>query len=39
MLQHDLAEICVQLVGESHRDRGIDALPHFDLRHYKRCLT
>ena len=34
-----LAEIGIELFGENHRDRGIDALPHLDLRHDQRGLA
>ena len=33
VFQLNFAEIGVELFGENHRDRRIDALPHLDLRH------
>jgi len=33
MLENDLRKIGVELVGENHRNRGIDALTHFHLWH------
>ncbi len=39
MLQRHLREIGVELFGENHRHRGIDALAHLDLRHDQRGLA
>jgi hypothetical protein len=35
MLQRQSGKIGVEFLGQNHRDRGIDALPHLDLGHYQ----
>src|SRR5215472_17032384 len=39
MLERDLRKIGIELVSEDHRDRGVDALAHFGLRHHQRGLA
>ena len=39
MFDHDLREIGVELLGEDHGDRSINALAHLDLRHDQRGLA
>ena len=39
MLQRHLRKIGVELFGQNHRHRGVDALPHLDLRHDQRGLA
>ena len=39
MLERHLREIGVELLGEDHRNRGVDALAHLDLRHDQRGLA
>ena len=39
VLEHNLSEIGVELFGQNHRHRGIDALAHLDLRHDQRRLA
>ena len=34
-----LREVGVEFFGQDHRDRGVDALPHLDLRHHQRRLA
>ena len=39
MLKNDRRKIRVQFFGQYHRDRGVDALSHLDLRHDERRLS
>ena len=39
MLQRDLRQISVELFGQNHRNRGVDALAHLDLGHHQRGLA
>ena len=39
VLDRDLGPVRVELFGEDHRDRGVDALAHLDLRHDQRDLA
>ena len=39
VLEHDLSEIRIELFGQNHCHRGIDALAHLDLRHDQRRLA
>ena len=39
MLDHDLREIGVQLLGEDHGDRSVNALAHLGLRDHQRGLA
>ena len=36
VLQRYLRKVGVEFLGENHRDRGVDALAHLDLRHHQR---
>ena len=36
MRERDMRHIGVQLLRQDHRNRGVDSLPHLDLRHHQR---
>ena len=39
MLQRHLRKVGIELFGQDHRNRGVDALAHLDLRHHQRGLA